>query len=71
MGKKPLSLYNMLKQFSKTIAAHRPGILGLFDFNGLVNRAVGRYQQQDKNFAVKHLVVSEMSSSLKPKLGAV
>ncbi|WP_090695277.1 transposase [Nitrosomonas sp. Nm34] len=26
---------NMLKQFSKIIAAHRPGILAYFDFNGL------------------------------------
>ena len=26
---------NMLKQFSKTIAAHRSGILAYFDFNGL------------------------------------
>jgi transposase len=26
---------NMLKQFSKTLAAHRSGILAYFDFNGL------------------------------------
>ncbi|MBK6959076.1 MAG: transposase, partial [Nitrosomonas sp.] len=34
--KKPLlRMSNMLKQFSKTIAAHRSGILAYFDFNGL------------------------------------
>ncbi|WP_197714657.1 transposase [Nitrosomonas supralitoralis] len=39
---------NMLKQFSKTIAAHRSGILAYFDFNGLsTNWVVGRHQQQD------------------------
>jgi transposase len=29
------STINMLKQFSKTLAAHRSGILAYFDFNGL------------------------------------
>ena len=28
----------MLKQFSKTIAAHRSGIMAYFDFNGLSTR---------------------------------
>ena len=36
MGKKSAaSVINMFKQFSKTIAAHRSGILAYFDFNGL------------------------------------
>jgi transposase len=36
MGKKAAaSGINMHKKFSKTIAAHRSGILAYFDFNGL------------------------------------
>ena len=33
--KPPTSNVNMLKQFSKTLAAHRSGILAYFDFDGL------------------------------------
>ncbi|MBK6958662.1 MAG: transposase [Nitrosomonas sp.] len=52
MGKKAAaSDVNMLKQFSKTIAAHRSGILAYFDFNGLSTGPLEGTNNKIKNFA--------------------
>ncbi|MBK6959245.1 MAG: transposase, partial [Nitrosomonas sp.] len=66
--KRAASDVNMLKQFSKTIAAHRSGITTCFDFNGLSTGPLKGTNNKIKNFCTKWPMVSEMSSSLNSKL---
>ncbi|MCW5599857.1 MAG: transposase [Nitrosomonas sp.] len=54
---------NMLKQFSKTIAAHRSGILAYFDFDGLSTGPLEGINNKIKTLHKMWLMALEMSSS--------